>query len=615
MTRTAPTARAVFATLAGVATLELVVARISGGALAPQQGVGAGSFALALAAVLWGLRSVPALAGFAPRLGTTLPPALYGWWVLAAPFQGRPGWLGALLGLGVTGLLVTAACARGRALPGPRAALLAYAIALAGSWGRVALSESSWPPSSIGLAGLAAAGAVALGGRAAWLLPVAFVPHLQVERWEVEGPVPALPDVLLISVDTLRLDSARRMQVWSRLEADGVAYAAQAPSPWTLPSLASLLTGVEPARHGAVQTPGGLTPLPERFTTLAEFLAARGYDTVASVHSPFAEPHFGLRQGFARFRSETIRFWPTPAVPFGEGARPLAAAALAGLGLLPPHPSRAELRVADARDFAAARRDRPLFVWIHLLDPHIPYRHASELDLPLRERLLLSGAQYHHFAPRPPPRVLSLLRKGYDHEVDVVDRAVTQILDALEPGPHGRIVVFTSDHGEEFGEHAGWEHGHSFFQELLAVPLVIAGLPGLAPGEAGLVDVAPTLLRALGIPDSERGALDGRDLSTPGERVAYRSSHPLYGDLERRAVKRGPLKLIAHGSTLNLFDLRRDPDERRPLVGKHPALAELYRALPSTEPVHEPPPPLDPDTEAALRALGYVEPRGPAPRD
>ena len=136
------------------------------------------------------------------------------------------------------------------------------------------------------------------------------------------------------------------------------------------------------------------------------------------------------------------------------------------------------------------------------------------------------------------------------------------------------------------------------------MPLVIAGIPGLVPGDAGLVDIAPTLLRALG---RDVADLDGRDLTQPAEAIPYRSHNPLYGDLDRSAVKRGDDKLLARGTQRMRFDLRRDPGEQTPLpVGEHEALA---RQLPPARLDATAPAPLPPETEAALRALGYAEPR------
>lgn len=303
----------------------------------------------------------------------------------------------------------------------------------------------------------------------------------------------------------------------------------------------------------------------------------------------------------ALFRAEYIDYWVVPGVPFSNRARPLAARLAEALGRPLGAPVYADARVGDARALVAARRERPLFLWVHFLDAHIPYRHADELDAPRSERAWLATVWRGSQQPLPEPAELDALRRGYSHEVDVIDRAIAELLATLPEGPHGRIVVLTSDHGEEFGEHGGWEHGHSFYQELLAVPLVFAGIEELAPGDAGLVDVVPTLLAALGRP---AGALDGRAL-LHSELTPYRASNPLYGPLGGRAVKRGPTKLIDDGESLWRFDLARDPGERSGLPADGDDLARELppRRLPGDVPLS-----LDRKTRAGLRALGYLEP-------
>jgi arylsulfatase A-like enzyme len=131
------------------------------------------------------------------------------------------------------------------------------------------------------------------------------------------------------------------------------------------------------------------------------------------------------------------------------------------------------------------------------------------------------------------------------------------------------------------------------------VPLVIAGIDDLAPGIAGLVDVAPTVLSALG---RHATGLDGRDLRA-SEDAVYRSSNPLYGPPEQRAARRGDAKALADGVDPPAgFDLRADPGEVRALAPAPALLAALPPPLLSGDAAA-----LDPALEEGLRALGYVE--------
>jgi len=605
-------ASAALASLGAVAALELALARATGGALGFETVSAAAAFATGLAGVGLGLARVGV-----PRAAlVALPPFLYGGWIWVSPALERSDALPWLAAWGLLALGASAVAARRDAPLGARTAVALFALLVAGHAGAVALREDALPPLVPAVAVPALLGAaLALGRHAVVLALVAALPPLPPERWEATGDAPALPDVLLVSVDTLRWDAARRMASVGRIAREGALLPAQAPSPWTLPSLATLLTGQEPARHGAGRTPRGLASLPASARTLAERLAERGYDTAASVHSPFSAPVFGLDQGFARFRRESVDPWVVPGVWLFDRPRPLGAALAAAAGWPATRPRDAEARLADARAILAARRDRPLFLWVHFLDPHVPYRHAGRLALPRDTRRWLARVRRSELPERPSPEMLDDLRRGYANEVAVVDAAVETLLDrfAAHSGPHGRVVVLTSDHGEEFGEHGGFEHGHTLYQELLAVPLAVAGLPVAGGGGAGLVDVVPTLLARLdadaaGGPDAARGPGEGRDLGVPAGAAAYRASNPLYGALDRRAVKRGPLKLVVREGRRAFYDLLLDPGEHHPRPEAGAEGAALVRLLPRHAPDADRARPLEPGVRAALEALGYAPP-------
>ncbi len=455
-----------------------------------------------------------------------------------------------------------------------------------------------WLPAVLGGALL-----LALGPLAGLLLPVALLPAPHADPtggWQASGPVPDGPDIVLITVDTLRADHAADMAAVQRIADTGVAMAGQASSPWTLPSMASLMTGLEPHNHGAGRDrDGGFHGLPADRRTMAQVLAEAGWDTAATIENPFVGGAFGIPRGFARVIEVEPRAYAMPKAPLTDRSRLWEASLAAALGLLPPLADGADRHVAHVRTFLAQRRDRPLFMWVHLFDPHLPFRHAVQLDLGLGQRVSLA-TRVRVAEDEPPPDDLADLARAYAHEVAVTDRALVEILDLLGPPPdRGRILVFTADHGEEFGEHGGWEHGHSMYQELLAIPLVIDGIDGLQPGVAGLVDVAPTVLAAVGMPITD---VDGRDLRR-GPTAAVRSSAPLYGPPDQRAVRAGHRKGIDHGDGVVAYDLTADPAEQTPLPGD-PVLQAL---LP---PVFSPAQgngQVDAATRSRLEALGYVE--------
>jgi arylsulfatase A-like enzyme len=192
--------------------------------------------------------------------------------------------------------------------------------------------------------------------------------------------------------------------------------------------------------------------------------------------------------------------------------------------------------------------------------------------------------------------------------VEQVDRELLRLLDGLGPAPpRGRVVVLTSDHGEEFLEHGRFEHGHSLHQELLAVPLVVSGVePGEAAEPAGLVDVAPTLLARAGLAHDD---LPGRDLLARGGEAAYVAQNLLYDSSPNahHAVRRGRWKLIVSPAGSRLYDLEADPAERRDRAGERPALAAELGAWEVGPGAAGPPQSIDRREAEALRQLGYVE--------
>jgi len=177
---------------------------------------------------------------------------------------------------------------------------------------------------------------------------------------------------------------------------------------------------------------------------------------------------------------------------------------------------------------ASWRRAHPLFAWVHLQQPHMPGPSS---------------------------------KAEYPDEVAAADRALGDVLDALTPGKHGRVVVFAAAHGEAFGEHDDWGHGHTLHQELLSVPLVMQGLAGLRRGHAGQIDIAPTLLAAFG---GDVGDLDGRDLRGPAMGTPYRSQNIQPGQANQRSVRVEQQKLIGVGEQRLRFDLGQDPTEVTP---------------------------------------------------
>lgn len=310
------------------------------------------------------------------------------------------------------------------------------------------------------------------------------------------------PNIVLISVDTLRADRlpvSPRIDAWAKRHAT-VFQNAVAQAPWTLPSHASMLTGLDALRHGVNHS---FQAAPEELTTLAERLRDAGYVTAGISGGAWLDPQYGLAQGFERYRS-----WRREQ----RGDEELEAhAALAARWL-------GELQV-------------PFFLFLHTFDVHdfnAPHRRARA-------------------APRPNDPHADLVQL-YEQAVSHMDERVGTLLERLESlDLHRRtIVVLTSDHGEDLGEDGVFGHG-SLRDQVLRVPLLVASPGGRSAGrvideQVRSVDLVPTLLDLAGleIPPgldgvSLRALIEGEAADVPKVATSYFSiAHGLSLRLENR---------------------------------------------------------------------------------
>ncbi len=524
--------------------------------------------------------------------------------------------------------LVRRACG-GEVLPQALAGLAILGAASVLAW---VASATGLPPLPM-LAALAALGVVfawlSLDVERAFAAPalaaalVALPPFTPgIDPFATKRDPAAGPDIVLLTVDTLRADVGREMESYRRIARAGAVFeSAQAPAPWTLPSMATLLSGFEMAQHGARRRPderfGAIDP---RLEGLASRLAAAGYDTAAVLSpNPFVGAHFGFDRGFDLFvhAGHELRFaLPRVSDDWGYGdAQPVFAALATRFSLLGRPPGwDADALTRRALEVVGQRGERPLFLWVHFLDAHLPYRHLMDSGLApdLRRRILgLRGHEALHADPFWSSEAgRQALASAYRHEVERVDAALLRLLEGLGPAPaRGRVVVRGSDHGAEFLEHGGLEHGHTRHQDLRSLPLAISGLPGLRPGiriesPVGLADVAATLVRVAGARGED---LPGRDLASAFAARPVTSGNLLYGDADAQmAVLEERWKLVRGPEGSVLHDLRRDPEERVDLASHYPARVARLRAL-AVVPLQlaRPAPKLSDGDMSALRALGY----------
>lgn len=400
------------------------------------------------------------------------------------------------------------------------------------AWADLELSLGDWARQRATIClGLSSEG----GGIVAWSAPSLLMPVAPHQR---------KPDVLLVSIDTLRADrlslyghsrrTSPNLDRWAANSAQVVTRTLSA-APWTLPSHASIFTGLEAWRHGVNYS----SPAPPGLTFLAERLKQEGYETAAIVGGGYLHPSFGLLQGFDFVSSAGSQMGNEAELSDG------VAAALAWR------------RTSD--------RTKPSFLLFHTYAVHNPYRvhtpHLAQLtgkdppaDLfvntstarndeflrPVRN-LILSGDR--SAWPQETP-IETIALDLYDSAIAATDAAIAPLLDEYRTSES--VVVVTSDHGELFGEH-GYVNHFTLFEENLSVPLII-GAPGLSPGSADLtargVDVTPTILDLVSIEldpgfdgMSLAGVLRGSVSGQPAEAWAYAAASAfgvLHIDLERK---------------------------------------------------------------------------------
>jgi arylsulfatase A-like enzyme len=447
------------------------------------------------------------------------------------------------------------------------------------------------------------------------------------------SPERARPHLVLVVIDTLRRDHlgsygyARDTSPFiDELASRGLVFErAVAQAPWTGASMASLWTSRHPSEVGGIVLPDehgvqelGRTPIARlrRGTpTLAEHLRDAGYRTRAFVANPYAGAALGLLGGFEQVVE-----------------RPLDARALVDRAL-------AQLR----SDLATPG---PLFVYLHFRDIHEPVSPPE----PYRSQFpgldgRARGPEHARWrfgdAPDPEAPEVQLFRSHkialYDGALRFVDdelRRLSQLLEAAGVGPH-TLFAIASDHGEAFWEHARFEqrvqldprgiggigHGHSLFRELLDVPLILVG-PGVPRGRVAIpvrnLDLTPTLLGLAGarpLPD-----MRGNDLvrALAEQRLVPQpafSENIAYGP-EARSLTGERYKLVRYLATREgpneiWLDRLADPDERpQAHLDDRETERRLRAELDAIEaelasPAAPEPAVLDPEREAALRALGY----------
>ena len=467
----------------------------------------------------------------------------------------------------------------------------------------------------------------ARGGDVVLVRPAVVVPPVDVALGD-ERPI---KNVIVVLIDTLRADKLSPYAADTRVQTPGlstflktaaVMTNARTQENWTKPSVATLLSSLLPWEHKAVT---GDAKVPRSVELLPELLRDRGFYTGSFIANGYVSDKFGFKQGWHTYRNY-IR----------EGRR-----------------TKAQYVAADVLDWLDKRpQDKPFLLYMHTIDPHVPYRPPKSFVSqyadpgyngkvePGQTAKLLEKIKVGSFKPRKKDK--RYLEALYDAEISYHDVHFAAVMEGLEKRgiADETMVVITSDHGEEFWDHGSVGHGHSVYDELLHIPLIVR-IPGVTEGKqriesaVGLVDIMPTILDALGqeIPEDLSGRsflpeLRGDTATAPRTAVA--------GFMKGwRTLAVGDLKYIQR--TLSgtwLYDVAEDPGETEDLAKERPIALRYARgllglSLAQQDGSHTPAAVasgkrkggpkkakkkqhkqektvIDPETEKQLRALGYV---------
>jgi len=349
--------------------------------------------------------------------------------------------------------------------------------------------------------------------------------------------------------------------------ADGVLFQnAYAQAPWTRPAFAAVISSLYPETHGvkhSMEVPERLT---DEVTTLAEVFREYGYLTAGFIVNGFAQSYFGMDQGFDLSFEYPNKF---PSVPYYVDVREVT---------------------TDLLGWLDKNADAPWLVIVFVVDPHEPYAPPLQYcELPECERPI----------------------DKYDAEIRFIDEYFGRFIDALQRlGIYENATIcFTADHGEEFGEHGGYYHGNSLYEEVLHIPLLLKtpGSPASQKTEylVEQVDIAPTLVSLAGLTPpaqwqgrslkpivmNEQPCLQDKPIFASLHRTVFSSEEGKTGEnetgttLSRYSVRKGNMKLIEtrradSSPEWQLFDLSKDMREKESSLLLRPLrFIDLYLTL------------------------------------
>ncbi len=409
-------------------------------------------------------------------------------------------------------------------------------------------------------------------GRVAWSTPALLLPQVDLPK------VPKVAkNVVVLLIDTMRARSLRPFNPATRVKTpvidtiarEGAVFeSTQAPENWTKPSVASVLTSLFPATHGA-KTDDAMVP--KGATLVSEVFKEAGFSTATFLANGYVSDKFGFNQGWDHYTNYIREKKST----------------------------EAENVFKETGDWIEQHKSERFFVYVQTIDPHVPY-DPPEQFLSMYKKGEYTGQVSPRKTPdllaeakRSPPKVTfnaadkQYIKDLYDAEVSYHDHYLGVFIERLKKlGLYDDTVfVITSDHGEEMDEHGSWGHGHTVYQDLLWVPYIVR-FPGVVPAgkrisqAVSTMSIFPTVVEAAGVtvPNTveDRSVLSWlRGAPPPAVPVAFSD----FLD-DRRVIRAGRFKLILRGTNETMFDLTADPEEQHELDrSKHPIAARYTASL------------------------------------
>ena len=448
----------------------------------------------------------------------------------------------------------------------------------------------------------------------------------------------AIDRILLISIDTLRPDfltcynpeAGAQTGSMDALAAQGILFEnAYAAAPWTKPSVTSFMTGLPPVVHGVINHQ---IRQPDSLVTLAEVLSSFGFRTVGIGKNTFLTDKLNYQQGF-----QTYDFFPKGDRDTGFGFGVKLYYKKISPRLFSLHANTEQL-LDHAIDWIRKNGQDPFFMWLHTHDPHFPLtppaKYLTGKTPP--ERIKDSYPQLVQDMPSilklTEPEEQDWVRELYRAEIRYVDDNLGRLWQILKDQDlyDETLIILTSDHGEELWEHDQFGHGHTLYNELIHVPLIIkppgsvrSPEPLRISDKVSLLSLFPTILEMCNIPCPAESTL------YPSISGYWNEIPPQPGDIfasgtftqgDRETLISGQLKYIRNLETPfdeQLFDLDRDPGEMHSIIESMPDMLELTRVSldsmnrralrlgPRLENmknvIHSP------ETLRELRSLGYIK--------